>query len=56
MKILFVVSELGYIDPVGIGFLSAIAKRDGHETPKGTLLKVRNVGWNCFILRKKLDR
>jgi len=32
MKILFVVSELGYIDPVGIAFLSAIAKRDGHET------------------------
>ena len=32
MKILFVVSELGYIDPVGIAFLSAIAKRDGHDT------------------------
>ena len=32
MKILFIVNELGYIDPVGIAFLSAVAKRDGHET------------------------
>jgi len=32
MRILFVVSELGYIDPIGIAFLSAVAKMDGHKT------------------------
>lgn len=32
MRILFVVSELGHIDPLSIASLSAIAKRNGHKT------------------------
>lgn len=32
MNILFVIGELGYIDPLGVAFLSAVAKRRGHKT------------------------
>ena len=32
MRVLFVVSELGHIDPLSVASLSAIAKRSGHET------------------------
>ena len=32
MKILFVVSELGHIDPLSVASLSAVAKKRGHKT------------------------
>ena len=37
MKILFIVKDIDFIDPVGIMLLSSLAKKDGHETYLGIL-------------------
>ena len=35
MKILFVVRDMSFIEPLGVMFLSAIAKKEGHESYLG---------------------
>ena len=46
MKILFIIKDIEYIDPMGIMLLSALAKENGHTTelcvltPQGKLSEI----------------
>src|SRR3989338_564463 len=44
MKILFIVKDIDFIDPVGIMLLSSLAKKDGHETYLGILNREEIIG------------